>query len=205
MDDIHVCRSTWRESSVNPPYEASPIQSGNQKKKTRFVVFFFLTGLWPVLSVGQWLPSKPWPEEYTILHSTVAHCWPSVITCRQSLNSEMFEQKSCFAPKIFEQKSCLSLQISELKSSVIAERGMARLYVPVLPLGYHLHSEAWPEWECWSWPGHHLQGEAWPDCVHRCCPSVFACTVRLRFCHVPTIIRFYCVGSPAVPRGYGMT
>ena len=49
------------EKSVNPlREEASPLLSGNQKKKTRFAGLFFLTGLRPmltglrpVLSLGQ--------------------------------------------------------------------------------------------------------------------------------------------------------
>ena len=34
-------------------------RSGNQKKKTRFAGLFFLTGLRPVLPLGQCPPSKP--------------------------------------------------------------------------------------------------------------------------------------------------
>ena len=42
------------ESSVNPLRdEASLIRSWNQKKKTCFVGLFSLTGLWPVLPLGQ--------------------------------------------------------------------------------------------------------------------------------------------------------
>ena len=45
---------TVGEKSVNPLRdEASPLRSGNQKKKTRFAGLFFLTGLRPVLPLGQ--------------------------------------------------------------------------------------------------------------------------------------------------------
>ena len=36
------------------------VRSGNQKKKTRFAGLFFLTGLRPVLPLGQCPPSKPY-------------------------------------------------------------------------------------------------------------------------------------------------
>ena len=52
---------TVGEKSVNPLRdEASPLLSGNQKKKTRFAGLFFLTGLRPVLPLGQCPPSKPY-------------------------------------------------------------------------------------------------------------------------------------------------
>ena len=45
---------TVGEKSVNPLRdEASLKRSGNQKKKTHFVGLFFLTGLQPVLPLGQ--------------------------------------------------------------------------------------------------------------------------------------------------------
>ena len=31
-------------------------------------------------------------------------------------------------------------------STLLTQWGMARLYLPLLPLGQHLHSKAWPEW-----------------------------------------------------------
>ena len=49
------------QKSVNPLRdEASLKRSGNQKKKTRFAGLFFLTGLRPVLLLGQCPPSKPY-------------------------------------------------------------------------------------------------------------------------------------------------
>ena len=38
-------------------------RSGNQKKKTRFAGLFFLTGLWPVLPLGQ-CPPKSAPKDF---------------------------------------------------------------------------------------------------------------------------------------------
>ena len=52
---------TVGEKSVNPLRdEASLKRSGNQKKKTRFAGLVFLTGLRPVLLLGQCPPSKPY-------------------------------------------------------------------------------------------------------------------------------------------------
>ena len=55
---------TVGEKSVNPLRdEASPLLRGNQKKKTRFAGLFFLTGLRPVLPLGQCPPSKPYTRQ----------------------------------------------------------------------------------------------------------------------------------------------
>ena len=43
-----------------------PVRSGNQKKKTCFAGLFFLTGLRPVLPLGQCPPSKPYIYIYTL-------------------------------------------------------------------------------------------------------------------------------------------
>ena len=63
MDDR--CLPQVGEHWVNPlPDE----EVGTRKKRHVSRVFFFLTGLWLVLPLGQWLPSKPWPEKSTFLY-----------------------------------------------------------------------------------------------------------------------------------------
>ena len=37
-------------------------------------------------------------------------------------------------------------------STLLAQQGMARLFIPVFPLDHHLHGKAWPEPKCWRWP-----------------------------------------------------
>ena len=47
------------ERFLNPLRMKHHLRSGNQKKKTRFAGHFFLTGLRPVLPLGQCPPSRP--------------------------------------------------------------------------------------------------------------------------------------------------
>ena len=54
------CQHDNRQSRVNPLPDGTSRRSGNQKKKTRFAGLFFLTGLRPVLPLGQCPPSKPY-------------------------------------------------------------------------------------------------------------------------------------------------
>ena len=71
------------ERWVNPlPDEASRTKRENQKKKTRFAGLFFLTGLRPVLPLGQSPPSKSaalHPKEYKSLALL-----PRALQCRLS-------------------------------------------------------------------------------------------------------------------------
>ena len=52
------------ERFLNPLRMKHHLRSGNQKKKTRFAGLFFLTGLWPVLPLGQCPPSKSAPKDF---------------------------------------------------------------------------------------------------------------------------------------------
>ena len=63
------------QKSVNPLRdEASPLRSGNQKKKTRFAGLFFLTGLRPVLPLGQCSLSKSAALHPKRLHKSLTIC-----------------------------------------------------------------------------------------------------------------------------------
>ena len=76
---MEICRSSFQQGNgvlTHFGYEASLVARWGKlpEKKTRFEGLFFRIGLGPVLPLGQWLPSKPWPERSTFLYSTYINC-----------------------------------------------------------------------------------------------------------------------------------
>ena len=56
---VNTVNTTIGKAGLTPFLMEHLVRSGNQKKKTRFAGLFFLTGLRPVLLLGQCPPSKP--------------------------------------------------------------------------------------------------------------------------------------------------
>ena len=81
---------TVGEKSVNPLRdEASPhLRSGNQKKKTRFAGLFFLTGLRPVLLLGQCSHSKSVALHPQFLHKSALALWSRQIGTYNVTNTQ---------------------------------------------------------------------------------------------------------------------
>ena len=174
-------------------------RSGNQKKKTRFSGLFFLTGLRPVLPLGQWLPSKPWPERSTFLDSTCKHVcpqpsqnfWTKVLIRTQnvltnvpqhstliilyyscSLSKSLAVHHKCLNKSIVSHPTCLNKRLTSHPTH-------PNFWAKVL-----LCTESFEQKSCFAPKmseekssfapkmlliAHCLPREAWPDCVYWCC------------------------------------
>ena len=74
------CQHDNRQSRVNPLPDGTSRRSGNQKKKTRFAGLFFLTGLRPVLLLGQSPPGNSAALHPKCLHKSQCLSAQQVIT-----------------------------------------------------------------------------------------------------------------------------